>query len=157
VSDPNFWNDRCAGSSEAAARRERRVADFVERLTGRRVVRVGLGAGGSEHLPGNAACHGFERGAADLHVERTRFFLEVTAPLTEQVDVGTDLWVDKVENARRHPEREYWIVHRIGQNGAVRVIRLKEAFFRALGRGDFTWPFQPPTSACSRGVPWPTR
>ncbi|MBI5471201.1 MAG: hypothetical protein HY961_02515 [Ignavibacteriae bacterium] len=121
----------------------KRIAHIIERIgaaTGLRVLPVGMGTGSLAFIAGCASKHGHERGEADLWVENTNAYLEVTGPQVEHVPPEAALWVrpDKVENARAHfPEHDTWLVHVLGAHGLIRAIRFDREFFCRIDRKEF--------------------
>ena len=140
MTDANYWKERYKDMWGAASRRERAVAERIHQETGRVVVPVGLGTGTSAYLSGSARSHGREKGGADLRVEGTPVYLEVTGPHSPRVPLAAPLWLrpDKVRNARDHcADHETWIVHWLEQAHTLRVIRLDADFFACCDAGEF--------------------
>ena len=140
VTDEDYWKRLYKGSWAFEAKRVAQIVERIRTATGQRVRPVGLGTGTCEFLSGRADKHGHERGAADLWVENTNVFLEVTGPQVEHVRPDAALWVrpDKVENARAHfPANDTWLVHALGMCGPIRVVRFNADFYCRLDRKQF--------------------
>jgi hypothetical protein len=140
MSDPNFWKDQYKDSWAKADKRERHIIETIKEETGHVAVCVGLGAGSTDFLSGSAASRGLEKGAADLQLEGSNIFLEVTGPQTKTVKLDAPLWVrpDKIANARKNfPDHETWIIHWLELDGTLRVIKMDQAFFLALDNNEF--------------------
>lgn len=141
MSDPNYWKRRYSGDSwSIASQREQDIINRINQETGLVVVPNGLGATSTDFLPGSAQSQGFERGGADLKIEQTSIYLEVTGPQSRAVDEHAPLWIrpDKIQNARMHlNDHEVWVIHWLQRNGLLRVIQLDDAFFKFLDGGAF--------------------
>ncbi len=112
--------------------------DVKYRIT--KVEFAGLGAGSTGFLSGSAASQEYERGGADLFIVGTNIYLEVTGPQLRGVPLSDPQWVgpDKIESARSHfPERVTFVIHWLEKDGTLRVIRLREPFFKLVDEGVF--------------------
>lgn len=140
MSNPNFWKDQYQHAWDAASKREKAIIARIKQATGLTAIPVGLGAGLDEYIPGTASSRGFEKGGADLQIEDTNLFLEVTGPMTKSVPRNAPLWLrpDKIENAKLHyPERETWVIHWLERDETLRVIKLDESFFENVEKRTF--------------------
>jgi len=139
MTDFDYWKHRYSHTWDQSSRRENNISLCIKQLTGFTVVKVGLGAGSSDFIPGPAMIHGLAKGEADLQVEGTNIFLEVTGPLVKSVTPEKPIWVrpDKLDAARNHQDHETWILHHLPYNELVRVINLDSQFWSALDRGEF--------------------
>jgi hypothetical protein len=138
--DPDFWKKRYSQTWPGASARVAEVAQRIHQETGLNAIPVGLGAASAEFLPGDAASRGYEKGAADLSIEGTNAFIEVTGPLVRSVRPADPLWIrpDKLEHAHKHKdEHRTWIVHCLADGVTWRVIPLSKDFYLSLERGDF--------------------
>lgn len=137
--DDNYWKHLYKHAWEKSSDREKAISQLIEQETGRKVVRVGLGAGSTDFLPGSAKSRGHEKGGADLSIEGTNLYLEITRPQTPNVIIEDPLWIrpDKVRNARDHEDYETWVIHILEKDGTLRVIALDEIFFRSYDRQEF--------------------
>ncbi|MBN2583224.1 MAG: hypothetical protein JXL80_09150 [Planctomycetes bacterium] len=140
MTDFDFWKKQYQGTWDQSSEREKAIGRFLSQATDHRIVEVGLGAGASEFISGAATQHGHMKGDADLRVEGTDIYLEVTGPLVSSVDERQDLWIrpDKILNAREKAgEHETWIVHHLPKNDLIRVVPLDDAFWAAHDQGEF--------------------
>jgi hypothetical protein len=140
MTDFNYWKNQYKDTWGQSSQRETAIARYLEEATGRTIKPVGLGAGSADFLSGSAAAHGHAKGDADLVVDGTNIYLEVTGPLVPSVVIDAALWVrpDKVDNARRNKDsHETWVVHHLPKNDLIRVIYLGDQFWTALDAGDF--------------------
>ncbi|EHB91899.1 hypothetical protein [Alistipes indistinctus] len=114
--DYNFWKDRYKDSWNKAAKKEKMVIELIESRTGQKVELCGLGAGSNDYLSGSASDYNFTKGDADLHIEDSDFFIEVTGP-NIKVNPSDALWIrpDKIQNALKKMEKGigkgHFIIH----------------------------------------------
>ena len=140
MQDEDYWKNLYRESWGYEGKRIASIAAWIDESTGKKAKSVGLGTGTTEFISGSAAKHGYEKGGADLQVENTNVFLEITGPQVDHIPPAEPLWVrpDKVANARTHyPESETWLVHVLGNSGRVRVVRFDEYFFSCVDKNDF--------------------
>jgi hypothetical protein len=140
VQDDDYWKNQYKQTWGQSSEREKTIAKSLMQATGKTIEPVGLGAGSAEFLSGAASAHGHAKGDADLIVEGTNIYLEVTGPLVKFVDENQNLWVrpDKIINAKQNiTSHETWVLHHLPKNDLVRVVPLDCEFWRALDAGDF--------------------
>lgn len=138
MSDPDYWKRLYQDTWAQASSKEQAIARLIEKETGLEVELAGMGAGSTECLSGSAASRGHHKGEADLHVVGTNIHLEVTGPLTKNVDDRQPLWIrpDKIQEAeRKAPAIETWVIHHLAKDNTLRVIRLDQEFFALVKRG----------------------
>jgi hypothetical protein len=130
LGDANYWKDKYQDSWSDAATKEENIRTLIEKECNCTCEYAGLGAGKTEFLSGTAKSRGFEKGGSDLHVEDTNLYVEVTGPNVLSVDKSADLWVrpDKIENAIKHSENDYWVVHVLKKDSYMRVIHINDNF-----------------------------
>ena len=78
--DTYYWKKGYQHTWAESSRREHQLAAFIQEQTGLTVSEYGLGAGSDRFITGSAQQNGHEKGEADLLVEGTNIFIEVTAP-----------------------------------------------------------------------------
>lgn len=139
MTDFDYWKRQYAETWDQSAEREKAIAAFLSDQTGTKVVQVGLGAGDTSFISGSASQHGHGKGDADLKVDGTDIYLEVTGPLVKFVTRDKPLWVrpDKLESARRQNEHETWVIHHLPKDDLIRVIPLNDEFWTALDNDEF--------------------
>ncbi len=98
--DANYWKDGYKDSWPISAKKEEFIKNLIEMGTGYTVHLIGMGAGTTSYIPGNAADNKFIKGDADLYVEYADSFVEVTGPNIKMPAQAT-LWIrpDKIENS----------------------------------------------------------
>ena len=138
--DANYWKDKYQDSWSDASTKEEMVRTLIEKECQCRVEYCGLGAGKTDYLPGTAKSRGFEKGGSDLHVADTNLYIEVTGPNVVTVDKSQDLWIrpDKIENAMKHPENDYWVVHVLKKDSFKRVIHIDYRFKKDYQKNKFS-------------------
>jgi len=112
----DFWKERYKDSWDKAAQKEKMIVDLLELKTGKKVELVGLGAGTTDYLTGNASDNNSVKGDADLYIRAVDFFVEVTGP---NIKVYSDapLWVrpDKIQNALEKTKNDvgkgHFVIH----------------------------------------------
>jgi hypothetical protein len=140
MTDFDYWKKQYQATWGKSSQREKAIAAYLSEESGKKIELVGLGAGSADFLSGSASQQGHAKGDADLIVDGTNIYLEVTGPLVPSVDERQDLWIrpDKVENAKQHSRRqETWLVHHLPKDNLIRVVPLDAEFFKALEAGDF--------------------
>ncbi len=137
--DENYWKEKYKDYWTTAADKEEKVRKIIEKECNCTIEYSGLGAGSAEYLPGSAASRGYKKGGSDLKVKNTNLFIEVTGPNVESVRKDDDLWIrpDKIQNAIRNPENDYWIVHVLKSNFYIRIIHINDEFKNDFRRGAF--------------------
>lgn len=101
MADSDYWKKRYNGTWDISSKREESMKQFLEKRFNVKVLESGLGAGSTDYITGTAANNGFNKGDADLHIENTSVFIEVTGPLSTKVPSSAPLWFrpDKIQNA----------------------------------------------------------
>ncbi|WP_405571171.1 hypothetical protein [Winogradskyella sp. Asnod2-B02-A] len=138
--DKHYWKNAYKDSWEASASKEKYVKEIIEKQTGLEVLEIGLGAGSSEFIEGNAKDNELEKGDADLYVKDKDCFIEVTGP-NIKMDFDRPLWIrpDKLRNAYRKLRdgkgKLHVIIHVLNEKNdeiTIRVIVLDNLFFDHL-------------------------
>ncbi|NER13499.1 hypothetical protein GWK08_08630 [Leptobacterium flavescens] len=133
----NYWKNAYKDFWEVAASKEKKIKNIIESETGFEVIEIGLGAGSTAFIEGNAKDNKLEKGDADLYVKEKECYIEVTGP-NIKMDFDKPLWVrpDKLRNAyKKHKRGEgklHVIVHVLIQKNnetVIRVIILDDLFF----------------------------
>lgn len=127
MTDWDHYKHAYSGEWSAGNRRERLVADVLERV-GRSVQVDGLGAGSTEFLSGRASAHGHGKADPDLFVVETDTYVEVTGTNVGWVrpDNAVRVRPDKFEAALATQEADHWIVHVLDGPALLRCIELTE-------------------------------
>lgn len=137
----NFWKNAYKHTWNKASEREKQLADLIYKETGKKVVPYGLGAGTNKFINGSAKDNGFKKGDADLNIEGTNIFLEVTGPLSDFVKSNQPLWFrpDKIENAKINMNmHDTFLVHNCPAEDLWRIIHVDNNFIERFNRGDFS-------------------
>ena len=116
------------------------MAAIIYENTGHPVTGYGLGAGSTEYIEGSAEANGHKKGDADLHVESTNIYIEVTGPLSKFVDRTADLWFrpDKIENAIMNLGRhDTFLAHYLPKEDLWRIIHVDDEFVTRYRKGEF--------------------
>ena len=138
--DKHYWKNAYKDFWEAAASKENKIKNIIENETGFEVIEIGLGAGSTAFVPGNASDNKLTKGDADLYVKEKECFVEVTGP-NIKMDFDRPLWVrpDKLRNAYKKIQKGegklHVIVHVLIQRNdetVIRVIILDHNFFDHL-------------------------
>lgn len=134
--DENYWKNAYQNTWEESSRREKRLMNYLEELTGMKCKESGLGAGSSEYISGSAARNGYQKGDADFVIEGTNIYVEVTGPLTKSVQPSAPLWFrpDKLNNAIKNNCHDVFLAHHCMSVDLWRVIHVDQEFkqrFRA--------------------------
>lgn len=126
----NYWKDAYKDKWDEASKREIRVKKDLEKHTGKKCIKSGLGAGSSEYISGNAASNGHQKGDADFWIQGTNIYVEVTGPLKDTVSSEAPLWFrpDKVENAIKNRDHDVFLVHHCLSADLWRVIHVDTEF-----------------------------
>lgn len=137
--DTNYWKNAYKKTWDQSSQRENALIEILESATGRRITSAGLGAGTTDYISGSAQENGYEKGDADLHVEGTNIYIEVTGPLSKRVMPAAPLWFrpDKIENAIRNQTHDVFLAHHCTSVNLWRVIHVDEAFKRRYEAGRF--------------------
>jgi hypothetical protein len=137
VRDWNHYKKAYSGEWDAGNRRERLVADTLERL-GLEPQLEGLGAGSSEFIPGRAQAHGKEIAAPDIYLPETEVYVEVTGTNVGWVRPDEDIRVrpDKFEAGLATTDADHWVVHVLDGPALVRCIELtRDTCEKFVGEG----------------------
>ncbi len=138
--DKHYWKNAYEEFWEIAASKENKIKNIIEQETGYEVIEIGLGAGSTEFIKGNAKDNKLTKGDADLYVLEKECYIEVTGP-NIKMDFEKPLWVrpDKLRNAYNKLQAKegklHVIVHVLIQRNnetVIRVILLDELFFDHL-------------------------
>ena len=136
----NFWKDIYQNTWGAASDTEEQMAAIIYENTGHPVTGYGLGAGSTEYIEGSAEANGHKKGDADLHVEGTNIYIEVTGPLSKFVDRNADLWFrpDKIENAIMNlGSHDTFLAHYLPKEDLWRIIHIDDEFIARYRKGEF--------------------
>jgi hypothetical protein len=136
--DNHYWKDAYKESWDASSKKEQFIKSIIEKETGLTVIEIGLGAGSSEFIVGNAKENHHEKGDADLYIKEIDAYIEVTGPNIPMFKNAT-LWFrpDKLNNTYKK------IINNIGKlhvlihvqevkntsDKLIRCIILDNAFF----------------------------
>lgn len=138
--DKHYWKNAYEDFWEIAASKEKKIKKIIESETGYEVVEIGLGAGSTEFISGNANDNKLTKGDADLYVTEKECYVEVTGP-NIKMDFEKPLWVrpDKLKNAYSKLEKGEGKLHVIAHvliqrndETVIRVIVLDKLFFEHL-------------------------
>ncbi len=138
--DKHYWKNAYKDFWEMAASKEKKIKNIIESETGYKVIEIGLGAGSTKFIKGNAKDNQLTKGDADLYVTEKECFIEVTGP-NIKMDFEKPLWVrpDKLRNAynklQKGEGKLHVIVHVLIQRNnetVIRVILLDEIFFEHI-------------------------
>ncbi len=138
--DKHYWKNAYKDFWEIAASKENKIKNIIENETGFEVLEIGLGAGSSQYVTGNAIDNKLTKGDADLYVPEKDCYVEVTGP-NIKMDFDRPLWVrpDKLKNAysklKNNLGKLHVIIHilvQLNEETAIRVIVLDETFFEHL-------------------------
>ena len=147
MNDANYWKD--PKNESAYGEKDWRNADakvnlvmeIIRQATGKVCGKVGFGATSTEFIDGTAASHGYKKGGADLQVEETNIFIEVTGPNVNWVSKDAALWVrpDKLQTACDDSENITWIVHVLPTKDlpVIRVIQCSKELCERFRSGGF--------------------
>ena len=97
--DNHYWKEAYKESWDASSMKEQFIKSIIEKETGLIVKEIGLGAGSSEFIAGNAKENQHEKGDADLYIEEIDTYIEVTGP-NIPMNKNATLWFrpDKLNN-----------------------------------------------------------
>lgn len=138
--DKHYWKNAYKDFWSVSAAKEKTVASLLKRDTGLDVIEIGLGAGLTSFITGNASENQCKKGDADLYIPQIDCYIEVTGP-NIKMDAKADLWVrpDKLQNSYEKLENEegklHTLVHVLVQptnEPLLRAIILDELFFEHL-------------------------
>lgn len=137
----NYWKDAYKNTWIEAANREKKFVEMVKNETGLTAIPYGLGATSTEYISGSAKSNGTEKGDADLWVEGTNVYIEVTGPQTKKVKITEPLWIrpDKIENAINNMSNNHntFIAHNCPSEDLWRVIHIDKEFIKRYQAEDF--------------------
>jgi len=140
--DKHYWKNAYKDLWEIAASKENKIKNIIEQETGYEVIEVGLGAGSTKFVAGNANDNKLTKGDADLYVKEKGCYIEVTGP-NIKMDFNKPLWIrpDKLRNSYNKLKdgvgKLHVVVHVLVQRDnetVIRVILLDPLFFDHLIR-----------------------
>lgn len=139
----NYWKDAYQSTWEDSSKREKRLKAYLEKMIDVRCTESGLGAGISEYISGSAARNGYQKGDADLWIEGTNVYIEVTGPLTEKVQPSAPLWFrpDKIDNAIKSNDHDVFFAHHCVCGNCWRVIHVDQEFKNRYQENQFKTVF----------------
>lgn len=139
--DDNFWKKQYQDTWDESSSREERLKKYLEKVTDYKCELIGLGAGKTDFISGNAKSNGHDKGDADLHVIGTNIYIEVTGPLSKNVRPSeqSPMWFrpDKIENAICHRERNEFLAHNYSYDNSWRFIRINNDFIHRYQNQEF--------------------
>lgn len=126
----NYWKDAYQYSWNESSRRERKLMAYLEERTGVKCEESGLGAGSSQYIPGSAARNGYQKGDADILIQGTNIYIEVTGPLVKTVQPTEPLWFrpDKLNNAIINIDHDVFLAHHCMSVDLWRIIHVDQEF-----------------------------
>lgn len=141
----NYWKDAYKDTWDASSEREKNLMAFLEKMTGKKCIATGLGAGSSQYISGSAYKNGHQKGDADFVVEGTNIYIEVTGPLVSTVQPTAPLWFrpDKLNNAVKNYNHDVFLAHHCMSANLWRVIHVDDEFKQRF-RG-YEFPVVTPT------------
>lgn len=109
-------------------------------MTQKKVSDFGLGAGSADYIDGSARKNGYQKGDADLVVNGTNIFIEVTGPLVSSVKESDPLWFrpDKFDNAINNSEHDVFFAHNCMSTNLWRVIHVESELKRRYENNEFS-------------------
>lgn len=140
MADSDYWKKKYSGTWDQSSAREERMKNFLESNFNVKVSESGLGAGTSDFITGSAANNGYNKGDADLHIENTNIFIEVTGPLSNYVQPSAPLWFrpDKIQNAINNISQHKTILaHNCPSANLWRYIIIDENFVNNYQNGKY--------------------
>lgn len=137
--DEYYWKKAYANTWGISSERERWLAAYLERETGRKVFLTGFGAGSTAFIPGNAEKNGYQKGDADLYVDGTNIYIEVTGPLVKNVKAADPLWFrpDKLKNAAGNAGHDVFLAHHCMSEDLWRIIHIDNELKEKFAKGQF--------------------
>jgi len=137
--DENYWKDAYQDTWDESSKRENRLKAYIEKLTGMKCEESGLGAGTSQYISGSAARNGYQKGDADLSIQGTSIYIEVTGQLVKTVQPTAPLWFrpDKLNNAIKNSEHDVFLAHHCMSVDLWRVIHVDQKFKQRFRNYEF--------------------
>jgi hypothetical protein len=137
--DENYWKEAYKNTWDQSSERENRLKAYLERLTGKNISDNGLGAGTSDYIVGSARRNGYQKGDADLVVDGTNIYIEITGPLVTSVKSTAPLWFrpDKVNNAVKNYHHDVFFAHHCMSADLWRIIHVDEEFKKRFRSYEF--------------------
>lgn len=137
--DENYWKEAYKDKWEASAARENHLKAYLEKMTGKKILDNGLGAGTVQYISGSAEKNGYKKGDADLVVSGTNIFVEVTGPLKTTVSSTKPLWFrpDKINNAVKNYDHDVFLAHHCMSEDLWRIIHVDDEFKDRFKRFEF--------------------
>lgn len=135
----NYWKDAYQDTWEYSAAREKRLMVYLEKRTGLKCSASGLGAGSSVYISGSAATNGYQKGDADIVIDGTNIYVEVTGPLVKTVKPTAPLWFrpDKLNNAIRNSGHDVFLAHHCMSADLWRIIHVDMEFKNRFRGNEF--------------------
>tara|TARA_R110000772_G_scaffold17946_3_gene50009 strand:+ start:152147 stop:152701 length:555 start_codon:yes stop_codon:yes gene_type:complete len=133
TTNDNFWKNAYKELWGKADIKEREVKTLIESLLDTEIIFYGLGAGETTLIEGSAKDNGYEKGDADLYIEKYDTFIEVTGPMIKVSETDT-LWIrpDKITNSINKKDnsigKHHFIIH-------VANLRNGKTIYRAIKSG----------------------
>lgn len=126
----NYWKDAYKNTWDQSSARENRLKAYLEKMTGKKLSDNGLGAGSSDYISGSAKRNGYQKGDADLVVNGTDIYIEITGPLVTSVKSTAPLWFrpDKINNAVKNYNHDVFFAHHCMSEDLWRIIHVDEEF-----------------------------
>ena len=135
----NYWKDAYKNTWDQSSSRENRLKLYLEKMTGKTLSDNGLGAGSSEYITGSARKNGHQKGDADLVVNGTNIYIEITGPLVTSVKSTAPLWFrpDKINNAVKNYNHDVFFAHHCMSEDLWRIIHVDEEFKKRFLGNEF--------------------
>ena len=140
MEDSDYWKKRYNKTWDQSSEREEKMKHFLESNFNVKVSESGLGAGTNDYITGTAANNGFTKGDADLHIENTSVYIEVTGPLSTFVKPSAPLWFrpDKIQNAINNiPQHKTILAHNCPNADLWRYIYIDSTFVNNYQNGKY--------------------
>lgn len=144
--DKHYWKEAYKEFWDVASSKEKAIKNLIETQTGFEVIEVGLGAGTTTYISGDASDNDLSKGDADLYIPEKDCYIEVTGP-NIAMSFHSPLWIrpDKFQNtARKIKEGKgklHVVFHVLTEKGTdkikIRVINLNRTFFHCLKNRQF--------------------
>lgn len=137
--DENYWKEAYKDTWNQSSERENRLKAYIEKLTGKTLSDNGLGAGTSDYISGSAARNGYQKGDADLFVNGTNIYIEITGPLVPTVKSTAPLWFrpDKINNAVKNYNHDVFFAHHCMAEDLWRIIHVDDEFKQRFRNYEF--------------------
>ena len=135
----NYWKEAYKDTWDTSSRREKWLVDYISSNTGMNCSLTGMGAGSSQFISGSAARNGYQKGDADILIEGTNIYIEVTGPLVTSVQPSAPLWFrpDKLKNAIVNAEHDVFLAHHCMSADLWRIIHIDTSFKQRFRSDEF--------------------